>query len=234
MTKPSFFQKIWLFLKPEPGPKAIALQLRHPRGKLGSIVSYKMNESNAALYDFSIDAMEIEDSNILLELGFGNGKFFNKIFSRARKLKIFGIDYSELMVRTARINNATAISEGALKLLYCNCQALPFDSNTFDKIFCINVVYFWENPLENLSEIFRVLKPGGKFYTSIRTKESLLKLPYTQYGFKLYEEEAWKEILLKSHFIFSKCLQFIEPEFEVSEATHQFESMCLIAQKPNP
>lgn len=68
---------------------------------------------------------------------------------------------------------------------------MPFADNSFDKVFCINVIYFWEQPAEHLKEIYRVLKPGGKFYTTIRSKESMAEMPFTKYGFNMYSQSEW-------------------------------------------
>jgi 16S rRNA A1518/A1519 N6-dimethyltransferase RsmA/KsgA/DIM1 with predicted DNA glycosylase/AP lyase activity len=38
-----------------------------------------MNELNSYLYDISIDKINPEDNEAILEIGFGNGKFFDKI-----------------------------------------------------------------------------------------------------------------------------------------------------------
>jgi len=232
MNKPGILQRISALLGITPTAKDIAKQLRHPKGKLGEVVAKKMNESNEFLYDFTLDTMKLQNLNRIMEIGFGNGKFFDKIFSRASNLKISGIDYSELMVRSARLNNALAIEAGNLEICYSNSEALPFDSNTFDKIFSINVVYFWEKPNEILEEIYRVLKPGGLFYTSIRLKDSMINLPFTQFGFKLYDEASWKDQLLQSHFIFNEGATVLEPEFELNESKFRLESICMVAQKP--
>ncbi len=77
----------------------------------------------------------------------------------------------------------TNIADGKLILQLGSSDKLPFADNSFDKVFCINVVYFWDEPQKHLQEISRVLKPGGKFYATIRTKESMELMPFTKYGF---------------------------------------------------
>ena len=232
MSNPGFLQRISAFFGITPTAKDIAKQLRHPKGKLGDAVAKKMNEGNEFLYDFTLETMNLQDRDRLMEIGFGNGKFFDKIFSKANNLKICGIDYSELMVRSARLNNSLAIEAGNLEICYSNSEALPFDSNTFDKIFSINVIYFWEKPNEILEEIYRVLKPGGLLFTSIRLKDSMINLPFTQFGFKLYNEAEWKDQLIRSHFIYNEGFSILEPEFELNETKLQLESICMVARKP--
>jgi SAM-dependent methyltransferase len=44
---------------------------------------------------------------------------------------------------------------------------LPFESNCFDAVLCLDVLEHIENDLLALSEMLRVLKPGGKFLFSV-------------------------------------------------------------------
>ena len=41
---------------------------------------------------------------------------------------------------------------------------LPFEENTFDLVICLAVIEHLENPFHTLSEMLRVLKPGGTIY----------------------------------------------------------------------
>ncbi|MFM9944424.1 MAG: class I SAM-dependent methyltransferase [Bacteroidia bacterium] len=232
MKIPGFLQKIISLLKPAITPQMLAKHLRQPKGKFGEVVGKKMNESNGFLYDFVLDAMQIEDNNSIMEIGFGNGKFFEKIFSRAKNLKIAGIDFSETMVKVAEKTNDAAISDDSLDLWHGDCDVLPFDYNSFDKVFCINVAYFWQNPTDNLMEIHRVLKPGGKFYTGIRHKDSMKYMPFTQYGFTMYDEESWKHQLVKNLFNFIEVKTIEEPPIEFNGEYFSPKSLCFVAQKP--
>jgi len=209
----------------------IAKQLRQPSGKFGQRVGTEMNKSNAFLYDFILENMGITPSQTILEIGFGNGKFFDKVFSKANNLKVYGIDFSKTMVKAAILNNEEALKNGSLTLQYGNCEVLPYGDNTFDAVFCCNVVYFWENPSKNLKEIFRVLKPGSRFNAGIRNKESMLLMPFTKYGFTMYEEAEWKSLVEQNGFHYIDGLKTQEPPFEVNGHTYQFGSLCLIAQK---
>jgi SAM-dependent methyltransferase len=56
-------------------------------------------------------------------------------------------------------------------------KKLPFEDETFDKIFTVNTVYFWENPVEFLNEIYRVLKDDGTFVLTFGQRDFMEKLP---------------------------------------------------------
>ena len=153
--------------------KRLARQLRKPEGPAGIEVARRMNTANEFLYDFTLDEMHVGNHQSILEIGFGNGKFFYKQFNRAEELRITGLDFSEDMIREAKSINQDYLEQGKLVLVKGQSDKMPFQNASFDIIFCINVAYFWNEPQDHLEEIHRVLKPGGRFYTTIRTPESL-------------------------------------------------------------
>ena len=212
--------------------KTIAAQLRKPSGLLAARVGNKMNRSNAFLYDFTIAAMQLADNESILEIGFGNGMFFDKLFSSAGNLTIAGLDFSPEMVKAATGNNVSTTNSGQLSLRLGSSDKIPFPDNSFDKIFCINVIYFWEHPADHLKEICRVLKPGGRLYTSIRTKESLLQLPFAQHGFTIYSQEEWIKILAANQlsFVYTQTTQN-EPDAVFDKQMYSMQSWCIVAEK---
>lgn len=212
--------------------KIIAKQLRRPSGMLANKVGNKMNESNGFLNDFTIKTMQLTDNESILEIGFGNGKFFDKIFSNANNLKISGLDFSPEMVKIAASNNPSAVSSGKLTLRFGSSDKIPFPDNSFDKVFCINVIYFWEQPADHLKEIHRVLKHGGKFYTSIRAKENMIQMPFVQYGFNVYAPEEWITKLEANslHFVRTQKTEN-EPDAEFNGQVYKVESLCIVAEK---
>lgn len=217
---------------PTPTPEQIAAQLRQPHGRFARKVAEKMNESNESLYEFTLDVMQLANGETVLEIGFGNGRFFPKLFARALDLKISGIDFSPEMVKAAREYNAKTIAAGHLSLHAGNSNRLPFPDESFDKVFCINVVYFWEQPEQHLQEIYRVLKPGGKFYAVIRDKEVMEQMPFTRFGFTFYTEESWRKLVEENRFSFLENKRTTEPPFRVQGRDMQLSSQVLIAGKP--
>lgn len=213
--------------------RMMARQLRRPSGGMGNKVGGMMNKANSFLYDSTLSVMQPGDGDQILEIGFGNGKFFDRIFSAASNLRVRGIDFSSTMVKAAQQNNQEAISGGRLELISGSSEAMPFADGSFDKIFCINVVYFWDNPQTHLQEIKRVLKPGGKFYVTIRTRESMEKMPFTRFGFKKYSRETWEAQVTAAGFRFENEVVIQEPIVEFEENPFNIMSICLVAVKPH-
>jgi len=82
---------------------------------------------------------------------------------------------------------------------------LPFQDNEFDNILCLEVLEHLFEPAKAISEINRVLKPGGKLILSTRFIFPLHDAPedyfrYTKYGLqKLFKNWQIKEIKSETH-----------------------------------
>ena len=211
--------------------KLMAKQLRHPSGILAKLTGNKMNTSNESLYQLVMNNLNLEDGDHLLEIGFGNGKFFHELYAKANNLQITGIDFSHEMVTQAVKNNTELFESGSLKVKVASSENLPFEDNSFDKIFCINVIYFWEMPELHLKEIYRVLKPGGKFYTGFRPAETMLQLPFTKYGFTLFSEDDWNKKLSDNHFNSISSVRTGEQSVKQFGLKMELDGICMTAKK---
>lgn len=191
----------------------------------------RMNAANEFLYDFTLDEMLVEDHQSILEIGFGNGVFFEKQLKRASQLQLSGIDCSEDMIQAASSINRQLIEDGHLTLHKCSSHKMPFADASFDNVFSVNVAYFWTDPAAHVEEIARILKPGGRFYTTIRTPESLDSLPFTKWGFRRFTAEEWKLICHQHHLSFLHASLVNEPFVKGAMAAPGLQSVCLVAEK---
>jgi ubiquinone/menaquinone biosynthesis C-methylase UbiE len=214
-----------------PDPRIIAAQLRKPNGELGEKVALRMNESNRFLHDFLLGFFGVSPFERILEIGFGNGHFFPDLCNRAPGVKVNGIDYSPEMVAEATAFNADLIQKGTLTITLGESDHLPFPDATFDMVFCINVIYFWEKPEDHLAEIKRVLKPGSKFMLGIRPAESLKKLPFHEFGFRLYDKGQLLALLKDAGFSVPGLHSAVEPPIEMDGKSITLESVVAVAEK---
>jgi len=175
--------------------KRLARQLRRPSGNAGKETGLLMNESNRFMYAFTLEQSGLKKGDRVLEIGFGNGQFFRQVIAAADSISLSGIDHSPLMFGEAVKSHIDLIQSGQLQLIHGNSNAMPWPDQHFDLIFCINVIYFWDNPHEHLREIRRVLKPGGLFLATCRSKENMVQMPFTKWNFKPYTAEEWNQIL---------------------------------------
>ncbi|KRD10912.1 methyltransferase type 11 [Flavobacterium sp. Root901] len=180
--------------------QAIASQLKHPSGEKGIEMANMMNETNINMTRHSIQNLNISTANKILELGHGNAGHVEFLFEQGGELKYYGLEMSELMFQQARQINRNFVSQKQAFFSLYDGNKIPFEDASFDKIFTVNTIYFWQKPEELLSEIYRVLKPNGNFCLTFAEEDFMKKLPFTQFEFKLYSTEKAQELVKKTPF----------------------------------
>lgn len=195
----------------------IAKKFAKPDGFTGLVATYVMNRLNQKQYELTKAKLSLEAEDTILEIGFGNGSFLYDISQQPFQY-LYGVDISEDMVKVASKKNAVKLSEKKVILTTGTVDNLAFEGDTFDKIFTINTVYFWQDMTTALAEIYRVLKPGGKFFNVFYDKRFLTKLPITKYGFTIYTEDELVELSQKNGLILHELL-------------HEKGIYCLIVEK---
>jgi ubiquinone/menaquinone biosynthesis C-methylase UbiE len=165
----------------------LANQLRRPNGFFGRLVGIMMNKGNDYMNRVTLERLSLNAEDTVLEIGFGNGKYLAQLASQMSGAKIAGVDYSETMVKQASKRNRAFIREGRVEIKRGSSDNLPYDTAAFTKIFTINTIYFWSDPMADLAEIRRVLRPGGTLLLVFRSKNKMEKLSFTKQGFRLYE-----------------------------------------------
>lgn len=97
-------------------------------------------------------------SGKILEVGIGSGgsvKFYSK------EQDVIGIDFSSGMLALCE-EKIIKNQMDNIKLVEMNIENMNFLDNSFDSVFSACVFCTVPNPEKGLSEIYRVLKPGGK------------------------------------------------------------------------
>ena len=150
--------------------RGIAQLLRKPEGEYAIEVGKKMNEGNAFINHKTFEFISIQPGDHLLEVGMGNGFFVKDILGKNRSIKYTGIDYSPEMVRQANDYNAKFIESDVVDFHLGNVNEMPFENDTFNHVFSINTIYFWDDHKAALSEIKRVLKTNGVLTLFLKTK----------------------------------------------------------------
>ncbi len=190
--------------------KSIARQLACPEGEHGIKTGEMMHASNIGMTSAAIDALNLQNDGIILEIGHGNGAHIEHLLKQANDIRYFGADISETMIAAAKRINLAYIESGQVSFQLTNGQTLPYADASFDGIFTVNTIYFWQNPNAYLLEIKRVLKPGGKLVLCFADKTFMEKLPFTPYGFTLYGQEKVQQLLAESGFTIKNTTKNLE------------------------
>lgn len=118
----------------------------------------------------------------ILDIATGTGDLA-LMMSQLNPEKIVGLDISEGMLNVGKQKVAKANLSEKIKMVVGDSENIPFPDNTFDAITVSFGVRNFENLDKGLTEILRVLKPGGKFV--VLETSNPTKFPFKQ-GYKLY------------------------------------------------
>ena len=134
---------------------------KKPNGFWGKMMIKAMNKGHSSLTSWGLEHMNIERTATVLDIGCGGGKTVDRLCSIVANGKVYGIDYSELSVKSSEKLNSKNILCNKAKILQASVSDMPFDNNTFDNITAVETYYFWPDKENDVKEVFRVLKQGG-------------------------------------------------------------------------
>jgi len=101
-----------------------------------------------------------------LELGPGPGYLGLEWLKKTEGTNLTGLDISPDMLEICRRNADDYGLTDRATYVESKGQSMPFDDDHFDAVFTNGSLHEWENPVEVLNEIARVLKPGGRYFIS--------------------------------------------------------------------
>lgn len=132
--------------------------------------------------------LEKHQNGKILDIGCGDG-FISSIIAREAGAKVYGLDISMHAVSKAKERGIAA------RVLNLDRQAFPFRKDSFDAVFCGDVlehVHDTESLLENISH---VLKPGGYVILSIPNIASWYNRIFLLFGLM----PTWVESSLRTY-----------------------------------
>ncbi|MBB6498908.1 class I SAM-dependent methyltransferase [Pedobacter cryoconitis] len=166
--------------------KELAGQLGCPNGEKGIKTANNMAVNNGHMISLSISAMNAGSNDVVLEIGPGNGAHVGDLLATNKHLLYYGVDISPLMISEANKLNQIAVSAGRADFSLSDGEKLNFADDFFSRVFTVNTLYFWKDPLAYTREILRVLRPGGTFTLTFAVRDFMKTLPFTKYDFQLY------------------------------------------------
>jgi SAM-dependent methyltransferase len=103
--------------------------------------------------DALLDLARQINSKTILEVGSGTGFWLNLLHQVTPQL--YGVDFSAGMIAQAKHQPAP------LKLTRGTATRLPYQSGSFDLLYCVDAIHHFGDHAAFVDEAFRVLKPGG-------------------------------------------------------------------------
>jgi SAM-dependent methyltransferase len=203
---------------------AVGKQFQHPRGWFGRTVARVMTRMTAPSVAWTIDLLAVEATDEILEVGFSGGDGIEKLAARARNGHVIGVDVSKTMLAAAAKRNTAAIANGRVELVRAPGGTLPFEDGRFDKACTINTAYVLESPGDVFTEMFRVLKPGGRAAVEFPERERFMQFRLLRGpGFHFHQLEDLRAAFETAGF--TAVEHHADPDLK-------FGAICLVGTKP--
>ena len=135
----------------------------NPTGDSGRQMLERMNREHADLTSWGLSMLEPDIDSIILDIGCGGGAALCRLIEENPGCTFYGIDHSPLSVAETAAKNKDALLSGKLSVREGDVENLPYEDGFFDRIYTIESFYFWPSAVGSLSEVYRVLKKGGRF-----------------------------------------------------------------------
>jgi ubiquinone/menaquinone biosynthesis C-methylase UbiE len=164
-----------------------------------------------------------------LDVGCGNGWVIRKITQEKNCKKAIGIDKSKKMIKQS---NKKKISDKE-KFVNTDIQSWKYNGK-FDYVFSMESLYYVDSIEEALKKIFKILKPGGRFfcgtdfYAENKATKKWAKIMNIQ--MHLHSKNEWKEFFKNAGFK-TKTKQIKNPKGN-EKWKREFGTLFIIGQKP--
>ena len=137
-------------------------QCRKPHSWVGRFFLWEMAQRHRHLTDWGLNHTVIKSDFQILDVGCGSGKTVAKLAQMAATGTVSGLDYSSASVAASLRTNRESVASGRVAIYHGAVSSLPFPDHHFDLVTAVETHYYWPNLTNDLREIRRVLKQGGK------------------------------------------------------------------------
>lgn len=154
----------------------------------------RFSKNKKGWFTWIYERLNLRDGMNILEVGCGDGALW-KGLNIPEKISLTLTDISEGMIRDIR--KVFGEDRKYLRLLSCDCQAVPFEDNTFDLVVANHVLFYCRDVEKACREIYRVLKPGGRVIAATYGKHHMEEINRLVLGFD-------KRIVLSSQCLYER------------------------------
>ena len=118
---------------------------------------------------FDLDKYSLNTSGIMLDVGCGEGRHIFGIMQQNPHMQCIGLDMDQKSLKKAEEGYAyfKTLSQAGAEFIIGSAYSIPLPNNSVDIVICSEVLEHLHEYNDAINEIYRVLKPGGKFYASV-------------------------------------------------------------------
>lgn len=135
--------------------------------KLKNLLEHELDPAFRKRAEFIFQAIEAKQPKTVLDVGCGRG-FYVRAFCEYKFINtIYGIDTNATYLAKAK----KIINDNRIILKIGKIESLPFPDNSLDCVICSEILEHLPNDSKGLSEVRRILKPGGMLIISVPNKQ---------------------------------------------------------------
>lgn len=195
---------------------------KKPRGNW-ALKHYAHPKAHLHPFKIIMERLNIGPDDRYCEIGCGGGFLLHMAMQHAAAGA--AIDHSREMVALSQEKNREFINQDRLEVVLGNAESLPWDTGSFTACASANMFFFVENPGAVLSEVNRILAPGGRF-AMVTAGKGLLSWASFGWLYQLntYSDKTMTQMMHKAGFCnvrvnsgFTRALQVCQAEKQAKQ-----------------
>ena len=139
-------------------------------------------------------AAEVSKPNAILDVGCGTGRLLRAAEQRFPNAALEGVDAAAGMIRHAQ---SVLPARSRIRFQVASAESLPFVNGQFDLVFSTMTFHHWDDQRGAISEVARVLKPGGRWLLADFVADGLMRYLRRVFRFTQFPERRQLDAMLR-------------------------------------